>query len=141
MSVKSSDSSVDLVHSGNSDTKSSFTSASSYSICFSSLQILFCLHTSARCFCRCALCSSRVSPSSVSSDVLSVSPPSSSSIVGWFSVLTFAAHFMVLTSIIPTKAIVCPLFHCAHSWAGNFIACIDCLFHGLFLASKSWLAR
>ena len=106
MLVKSSDSSVGLVHSGNSDTKSSFTSASSYLICFSSLQISFHLHTSARCFCRCALHSLRVSPSSISSGVLSVTPPSSSSIVGGFLVLTFAAHFVVLVSIMPTKAIV-----------------------------------
>ena len=106
MSVKLSDSSVGLVHSGNSDTKSSFASASLYSICFSSLQISFCLHTSARCFCRCALHSLRVSPSSVSSGVLSVTLPSSSSIVGGFSALKFAACFVVLISIMPTKAIV-----------------------------------
>ena len=106
MLVKLSDSSIGLICSGNLDTKFSFASASSYSICFSSLQILFCLHTSARCFCRHALHSSRVSPSSILSGVLSVTPASSSSIVGGFLVLTFAACFMVLIGIVPTKAII-----------------------------------
>ena len=106
MLLKLSDSSMGCVCSGNLDVKSLFTSASSYSICFSSLWISFHLHTSARCFCRHALHSLRLSPASILSDVSRVTPPSSSSTAGRFLALAFAAHFMALGGIVPTKAIV-----------------------------------